>query len=848
MDPLIQSVARRYAATITKGTLEKWKKDLRLMTKIYRSLKVDIGWDAEPEEKAEANKMVEEAAKLFSTFRENFANWVYKVVLPKAEKGKETPLEKDVRKSTWDFRYTLDRSMLFPTIGEGFDFNKIRNEQDRNVKRYQVAATKAFKDLELYLHNRGNELNRFEPVDHLEIGGVQVILENWGRQEESSQTEEEFHNAMNQLRSRLTRIKAAGFPNVVRGLTIVVNFDQKEWDTNGRYSPSEDKLTLYPLALAGSDTGHGTLTHECGHRFYFKELTGRARAEWEEVLASRGVKITLDDIERFFKAVNPKINPEKFYEMSDDEDRLKVALPVAKDMFDEAKFKELASVYPIPFSSGHVPYDPDVYLSKLKELKEGELVQLEEISDYGDTDPVEAFAEAFRIWVIKGPNALGPWSREFFREIARSGGAKIASEVGSGSWTLDVDKCKELDPIVTSVARRYAMAIGDIPNLIRSWEDTLDRYQDLEVELPHVLSAQEYLSQHEGDPFEGKKLEVSRYFGNKKYAYLLFPKTSLASLQRIGVQNIFLGLLQQYDLPSDVRKKVEACSRFYEKTRFASPKNLEEGIKAFKKLFNLYTEHLAIAKDAFGKATVRGVDAPTVLRAGLFRVVNTGGFDETTMTNCAKVLEKATHLLAKKGLGKVCYGDALISNTLTKGSVLAFYHTSSDEFFVRANLKGKEGAALQTVIHELAHRLYFKFLQSNHRDIARIYQVIKSKVDQSTSDLEFEIRKNPDLSPKPGDTVVEKGKTYVVERIGYGGSRSGYQVTLHREDDPSSKASISLKGWALLKGIKPESKPGSGFITPYAGKNDEENFAEMVAFYCMDELPQDQVEMLEKVL
>jgi hypothetical protein len=313
------------------------------------------------------------------------------------------------------------------------------------------------------------------------------------------------------------------------------------------------------------------------------------------------------------------------------------------------------------------------------------------------------------------------------------------------------------------------------------------------------------------------------------------------------VQALFLGLLQQYDIPADLRKKVESCSRFYEKTRFASPKNFEEGVVAFNKLMTLYREHLALAKDAFSKATVRGVDAPTVLRAGPFRVVNTGGFDEATMSNCARVIEKAVHLLAKKGLGKVCYGDALISNTLTKSKVLAFYLVSSDEFFVRANLKGKEGGALQTIIHELAHRLYFKFLQSKHRDIARIYQTIKSKVDHSTSDLESEIRNNPDLSPKPGDTVVEKGKTYVVERVSYG-SRGGYQVIMHREDDPSNKASVSLKGWASLKGIKPESKPGSGFITPYAGKNDEENFAEMVAFYCMDELPQDQVEMLEKVL
>jgi hypothetical protein len=853
------------------------------MTKIYRSLKVDFPWDSEPEEKAEATEAVEETAKLFSTFRENFANWVYKTVLPKSPKGKETSLEQDIRKSTWDFRYTLDRSMLFPTIGKGFDFSKIRNEQDRNVKRYQVAAIKAFKDLELYLDNRGGELDRFEPTDHFEMGGAQVILENWGRQQEGNETEGELHNALNQLRKRLDRIKAAGFPNAVRGLTIVIDFNQKEWDTNGRYNPAEDKLTLYPLALAGSDTGHGTLTHECGHRFYFKELPGQARASWEEVLEARGVKITFDDIERFFKAVNPKIDPDNFYRMSDDIDRLKAALPVARDVFDEAKFRELSSVYPIPFTVERGVYDPDVYLKQLKEFKEGELVQIEEVSEYGDTKPEEAFAEAFRLWVIKGPGALGPWTREFFRKIARTGGAKIAS--AAGSWTPGgqyipgpkehykvvcricgaitqqcrctspdrvtvltlCDKCKRDNQLVATVVRKYSMAIGDVPKLIRDWEWAMTRFSKLEDDIPEVLKAKEYLDQHDGEPYEGEKKRYFSYFSHMKYEYLFFPTHSLEALQKVGVRNIFLGLLQQYDLPPQLRKKVEACSRFYEKTRFAKPKTFEDSLQAFKKVLNLYREHLAIAKDAFSQSAIRGEDAPSVLRAGPFRVVNTGGFDDSTMDTCVKVIEKAVQLLAKKGLGKVCYGDALISNTLAKPRVLAFYLVGSDEFFVRANLKGKEGGALKTILHELAHRLYYMFLQSKHREISRIYAVLKYGQSHSSTSFENEILADPERKPKPGATLVDKGKTYVVDSTEYKGLRSGYQVHLHQVDDPSKRARISLAGWISLKGFNPE-KSGSGFITPYAGKNSEENFAEMVAFYCMDELPKDQIEMLEAVL
>ena len=386
--------------------------------------------------------------------------------------------------------------------------------------------------------------------------------------------------------------------------------------------------------------------------------------------------------------------------------------------------------------------------------------------------------------------------------------------------------------LVIAVARRYAMAIGDVPKLIHDWELAMVKYKELEDELPQVLKAKEYLDQHDDEPIEGEKKRQYSYFNNKRYDYLFFPKFSLESLQRLGIRNIFLGLIQQYELPSQVRKKVEACSRFYEKTRFAKSKSFEDSIQAFKKVLSLYREHLAIAKDAFSQATVRGADAPTILRAGPFRVVNTGGFDESTMDTCVKVIEKAVHLLSKKGLGKVCYGDALISNTLAKPKVLAFYLVGSDEFFVRANLKGKEGAALQTILHELAHRLYAKFLQSQHREISGIYRRIQFKQSESISNFEQDVLKDPEKAPKAGATLVDKGKTYVVDGTEYKGLRSGYQIHLHQVDDPSKKVRISLSGWISLKGFKPESKPGSGFISPYASTDVEENFAEMIAFYC----------------
>src|SRR5262245_8498922 len=97
-------VARRHlvrvARTIDKGTVDRWRKDLRVMTKIYRDLDADIPYDADEHRVREAEAAWEQARKLFSTFRENFADWVYKELLPKATTDRpETLLEKEIRTS-----------------------------------------------------------------------------------------------------------------------------------------------------------------------------------------------------------------------------------------------------------------------------------------------------------------------------------------------------------------------------------------------------------------------------------------------------------------------------------------------------------------------------------------------------------------------------------------------------------------------------------------------------------------------------------------------------------------------------------------------------------------------------
>ena len=297
MDPIVRAVVSKFALTIDKASLEKWSKDLRVMTKIYRSIPVDLPWHLEfssdprdsdefKKEQAKAFELFFEARSLFIKFKSNFSEWTYKVVLTKPDrKEDETYLEKTVRSTTSDFNFSMDTSYLFPEItGTNKhipDLSTLRNSRDSNIRRYQGAATKAFKRIGQYLDEKGGTVERRPAVDHLEVGGVNVTLLNYGREEYA---EDILQETLSDLRNKINRLKRAGFPGAVDGLKLTIDFDSNGKLRAGLYNPKSDTLTLYYLGLGDNDH---TFEHECGHRFYFRELPGQARKEWEEAMESK---------------------------------------------------------------------------------------------------------------------------------------------------------------------------------------------------------------------------------------------------------------------------------------------------------------------------------------------------------------------------------------------------------------------------------------------------------------------------------------------------------------------------------------------------------------------------------
>jgi hypothetical protein len=405
--------------------------------------------------------------------------------------------------------------------------------------------------------------------------------------------------------------------------------------------------------------------------------------------------------------------------------------------------------------------------------------------------------------------------------------------------------------------RRLADVIGDPERLIQKFEVVLDVIAQPEKSLPVILEAENFWKT-EGHLYTWEVLKQMRDQNDPRLEMVNLYKSAVSKLafqvsnssilfQRVEAMFLFLGILQQYDLPPKIRKVIEAAAK-YHGTRRKTPKQ-DVSIEAYTKMMSTLRGQLAAAKEAIAQGKPRGQAqtdaAPDELRAGPFRVVNTGGFDDKTMVEAQAVVEKANQLLQAKGLGRICYGDVLVSRTLTKQNVLAFYLVEKDELFVRANLRGKQHDAVRTICHELGHRLHFKFLKSKDRDIQSIYAKIARKtswVDKKDKIQEV-LKDHPIL---PGDTLVGKANR-IYEVVGTGYGRGGLQVELRRKDDPSQKAHIGLEGYLMTKGLL-TTQDLSSFVTGYAAKDHEENFAEMIAYWCQDKLPEDQVEMLKTVL
>lgn len=414
--------------------VKQWKADLRKMTKLYRSLKAD--------DSKKAIKDFKRAHKAFITFAKNWETWwmqelIQRGHLPVTDRAstEETYWQGEVRATAW--KAGMEISSLFPTdydsdTREHTDApwkldNQYGETRKTKIGRYQRAFKKAFDAIEDLIKQEFDQINQLKKREQLNVAGINVLIT--GITEEMSDYKKKTLDAyIKNLHRAVKAIKKAGFNQTLKGLTLEIALlgakaSGVQSGAGGAYDHIKDWTWVFPMGMQIKEIGVGTFVHELGHRYYYRHLKKDVRELWKKSIRQRQVQIKKEHIKRYIdKYFGPLfLDKDKSFET---EPAVKAIKAAETD----------PTMLTIMLDLAHNTW----YLSRVKD-REGamdrlsdkidEWIDLEFISEYGKTAPNEAFAEVFRKWVGGRKNELGPWTRQIFKDVVRTGGANVKESV-----------------------------------------------------------------------------------------------------------------------------------------------------------------------------------------------------------------------------------------------------------------------------------------------------------------------------------------------------------------------------------------------------------------------------------
>jgi hypothetical protein len=322
----------------------------------------------------------------------------------------------ELRKAYWAFfRFTWS-SELMPDSWDSVtsehvpNFNKFKKVQDFNVRKMK----RLFSSVMSLLSNSGYIVGEEQRTV---INGMNVTI----MPTNTDKHEKQLKLYLSQLKECSDMVIKSGFKKAILDLNIIFDFANEDIAQGGSYNRDNDEFTINVVGVYGntSDYRCSTFVHEIGHRFWFKYVGNVAKAEWIDFFNKKG-KVEQKDADDFKDFVH---NEKQKFDM----------LTVTNDEFK----KHLISRLPTVPEDKHAVFkyiidntrrftlEDEVLNSKI-DFRVGELFYKEFITDYATENPVEAFAEAFMLYVTK-KGKLGPVTTYIFEEICRYAGVSISS-------------------------------------------------------------------------------------------------------------------------------------------------------------------------------------------------------------------------------------------------------------------------------------------------------------------------------------------------------------------------------------------------------------------------------------
>lgn len=415
--------------------LENWKKDLKRINKILRSVSPvrnpksiypseklnpqDI--DKIKKEYSEGLSKFKEAHSIVNKFRNNFETWVYKKLLVKKYDPEHTEsyYERRVREDAWSAILSVDTYKLFPET-YNYDLDKHiyapehikKKEQDASINRHNKAFKIAFESIKEFLdQNIIDESSNSYEQEQVQVGPVNVVITPYGRKEFYDKYVKIFFS---NLKSAISKIKKAGLERVLKGLNITIKFIS-EGDAAGKYTFPD--IDIFLSSIGGYE--ESVVIHEIGHRFYHDLLSKKAQSFWDNGIYNPMATIEEKDVEKFVNLFIAN-DIEKFRELKHTQ-RKKYLMPLIKksnlSQIEKSKFLEIASRLTV----FDVDESVDSFKDKLAKRVSGTKVHLEFISEYARKNSDEAFSESFAKYLGYGSGKLGEYTLDLFKRTIKLG-------------------------------------------------------------------------------------------------------------------------------------------------------------------------------------------------------------------------------------------------------------------------------------------------------------------------------------------------------------------------------------------------------------------------------------------
>lgn len=328
-----------------------------------------------------------------------------------------------------------------------------KSPADKALARLQRRTRAFLTETEKFLKTKQAE--KLPVTEHFEAEGIHFLVSSGSKQVRSLGLLDKYVSKISELKKKMGRRGMAG---TLDGLTIHIadkESDRGEW-VAGLYQSSNDRLTMFLLGMPegpshfSGRSEYGTLVHELGHRLWFKQMDAGARTKWDAQFQSQiaepheidaAIDGVLQDIQSARAVARAKVGDvEEFrdlrlrHETEKELERLGYETTSVRRT-DGGSLKE--QVWDRIAFNWHVKR-PDDLRAEIKSSMIGDKrtasiydetppsgVLRSGISSYGNTSSVEAFAEAFRLYVDQGPGALTPFWRQALEDAVATTGQRL---------------------------------------------------------------------------------------------------------------------------------------------------------------------------------------------------------------------------------------------------------------------------------------------------------------------------------------------------------------------------------------------------------------------------------------